>query len=62
MNRYASISRSLLDDLMLKYTVKEVKLLFYFQMFQFAVQIFKYKSIKIILILEIFSACGIIYN
>lgn len=29
MNRYASISRSLLDDLMLKYTVKEVKLLFY---------------------------------
>ena len=29
MNRYASISRSLLDDLMLKYTVKEVKLLFF---------------------------------
>ena len=29
MNRYASISRSLLDDLMLKYTVKEAKLLFY---------------------------------
>ena len=29
MNRYASISRSLLDDLMLKYTVKEVKLLLF---------------------------------
>ena len=29
MNRYASIDRKLLDDLISKYTVKEVKLLFY---------------------------------